>query len=246
MASNRAKLAPKLYGIYAAVLFLLVYDGISHQFSIKIRFRYDGDFFDLKRLKAKTKTFIAFIREAQYADDIAIFSDSPIGLQTLLTVYNNIAKRMGLFINIKKTETMPIGPEEQFFIDDTPIQSVNRFKYLGSIVTSDGTVDAKLITCIQALLAAHGRLGDRVFNSHDLTLSTKLKIYTQCLTPLLTYGCETWTLFRCNVSQLRTVQQQHLRKILCIKWSDYVSNKEVLRRAETEDIEVTVVKSCLR
>ncbi|MEO0687238.1 MAG: hypothetical protein AAFY76_19860, partial [Cyanobacteria bacterium J06649_11] len=115
MASNRAKLAPKLYGIYAAVLFLLVYDGISHQFSIKIRFRYDGDFFDLKRLKAKTKTFIAFIREAQYAD--AIFSDSPIGLQTILTAYNNIAKRMGLFINIKKTETMPIGPEEQFFID---------------------------------------------------------------------------------------------------------------------------------
>ena len=85
---------------------------------------------------------------------------------------------MGFSINIKKTETMSIGPGEQFFIDGTPIQSVNRFKYLGSIVTSDGTVDVELITRIQALSAAYGRLRDRVFDSHDLTLSTKLKVYT--------------------------------------------------------------------
>ena len=40
------KLAPTLYGIYAAVLPILAFDSIGHQFSIKIRFRYDGDFFD--------------------------------------------------------------------------------------------------------------------------------------------------------------------------------------------------------
>ena len=34
------------------------------------------------------------MREAQYADDTAIFSDSPIGLQTLLTAYNNMAKQL--------------------------------------------------------------------------------------------------------------------------------------------------------
>ncbi|XP_044166108.1 uncharacterized protein LOC122950060 [Acropora millepora] len=81
------------------------------------------------------------------------------------------------------------------------------------------------------------------FDSHDLTLSTKLKVYVQCLTPLLTYGCETWTLYRYNINQLRTVQQWHLRKILRIKWSDYVSNEEVLRRADAEDIEITLIKS---
>ena len=41
---------------------------------------------------------------------------------------------------------MSIGPERKFLIDDTPIQSVNRFKYLGKHLTSDGAVDAKLIT----------------------------------------------------------------------------------------------------
>eukprot|EP00795_Rhopilema_esculentum_P010044 gene10044-biopygen12706 len=240
------KLAPILYGIYTAVLLLLAYATIGHQFSVKIRFQYDGDLFDLSRLKAKTKTFIDFIREAQYADDIAIFSDSALGLQVLLNAYNNMAKRMGLSINIKKTETMSIGPEEEFFIDGTPIKSLNRFKYLGSIVTNDCSMNTELITCIQALSSAYGRLRERVFDSHDLTISTKLKVYAQCLAPLLTYGSETWTLYRHHINQLRTVQQRHLRKILRIKWSDFVSNEEVLRRADVDDIEITLIKNRLR
>ena len=191
------KLAPTLYDIYAAVLLLLSYKNIGRQFSIKIRFRYDGDLFDLRRLKAKTKTFIDFLREAQYADDIVIFSYSAHGLQSLLTAYNNMAKRMGLSINIRKAETMSIGPEEQFFIDGMPIKSVNRFKYLGSIVTSDCSVNAELITRIQAVSCAYGRLRERVFtiDSHDLTLSTKLKVYVRCLTPLLIYIFVCFSLF---------------------------------------------------
>ena len=85
---------------------------------------------------------------------------------------------------------MCIGPEEQFFIDIKPVKNVNRFKYFDSIVTSDCSVREELVTRIQAISTAYGRLRDRVFDSHDLTPSTKLKVYTQCLTPLLTYGCE--------------------------------------------------------
>jgi len=87
----------------------------------------------------------------------------------------------------------------------------------------------------------------RLLTDVFVTVSTiRTKVYVQCLTPLLTYGCETWTLYRHNINQLRTVQQRHLRKILRIKWSDYVSNEEVLRRADADDIEVTLIKSRLR
>ena len=105
---------------------------------------------------------------------LMIFSHSPIGLQTLLTAYNNMAKQMGLSININKTETMSVGPEEQFVIDNIPIKSVNRFKYLASILTSDCLTKVKLITRIQALSAAYDRLRDRVFNSHDLNKNESL------------------------------------------------------------------------
>ena len=77
------KLASTLYGIYAAVLLWLAYKDINHTHSIKVRFRYDGDLIDLRRLKSKTKVLVFYIREAQYADDVAIFSDTPAGLQIL-------------------------------------------------------------------------------------------------------------------------------------------------------------------
>lgn len=64
--------------------------------------------------------------------------------------------------------------------------------------------------------------------------------------PLLLYGNETWTLYRKNINQLRTVQQRHLRRILKIKWDDYVSNEDVLLRADVEDIELTLSRNRLR
>ena len=100
------KLAPTLFGIYAAVLLWLSFKKIKHNCSVQIRLSYDGNLFDLRRLKAKTKALTEFIREAQYADDIAIFSETPEGLQSLLTSHNDVTKKMGLYINTVKTETM--------------------------------------------------------------------------------------------------------------------------------------------
>ena len=55
------KLAPTIYGICAAVLLWLAYKTIGHQYSIKIKIRYDGDLFHLRRLKTKTKVFTEYI-----------------------------------------------------------------------------------------------------------------------------------------------------------------------------------------
>ena len=60
------------------------------------------------------------------------------------------------------------------------------------------------------------------------------------------YGNETWTLYRHHIKKLKTLQQQHLRFILNIKWTDYVTNDEVLERAKTEDIENILIRNRLR
>ena len=71
-------------------------------------------------------------------------------------------------------------------------------------------------------------------------------MYNQCVIPLLLYGSETWTLYRYYVKQLRTIQQRHLRFILKIKWNHFITNDEVLSRAQTVDIETTLVRNRLR
>ena len=103
----------------------------------------------------------------------------------------------------------------------------------------------ELTSCIQAVSCAFGGLRKRVFDSHDLTVPTKLAVYNQCLVPLLTYCSETWTVYQHQVRELRTLQQRHLHIILNIKWGGFVSNEEVLRRANVEDIEIKLVRSRL-
>ena len=144
------KLAPTLFGIYAAVLLLIAFKDIKHRHSILIRFRTNGKFFDLKRLKAKSKVMREFIPEAQYADDIAVMSDSSSGLQELLDAYNAASKRFGLRISAGKTEVLCMGPEIVFFVDETPLNNVDRFKYLGSFVSKGCKMKVELTSRIQA------------------------------------------------------------------------------------------------
>ena len=81
----------------------------------------------------------------------------------------------------------------------------------------------------------------RLFDSHDIPIQTKIKVYNKCLMPILVYGSATWTLYQHQVRQLRTIQQPHLRLILKIEWDHFVSNEEVVRRAGVEDIELKLV-----
>ena len=182
------KLAPSLYGIYAALLLWIAFKGIQHEFSILIRFRTDGNLLDLKRLKAKTKVFYDFIREAQYADDIAFMSGTAHGLQTLLTCYNDPSKRFGLKVNAKKTEAMCLGPESDFFVVDIQLKNVDRFKYLGSFVNQACNLKTEITARIQATSHAFYSLKQRVFDNHDLSTNTKISVYKQCLLPILLYG----------------------------------------------------------
>jgi len=48
--------------------------------------------------------------------------------------------------------------------------------------------------------------------SRALNRSSKLKIYTTLIRPVVTYGCETWTLTSRNEQQLRIFERKILRE----------------------------------
>ena len=181
-----------------SILLWISFKDIQHEFSILLCFRTDGSIFDLKRLKSKTKVFYEYLREAQYADDIAIMSETAYGLQTLLTEYNVTSRKFGLTINAIKSEVMCIGPD--FFVDDVKLKIVERFKYLGSYVNRACNLKAEITARIQATSNSYYNLKQKVFDNHDLTINTKISVYKQCLLPILLYGSETWTLYSYTTS----------------------------------------------
>ena len=60
------------------------------------------------------------------------------------------------------------------------------------------------------------------------------------------YGAETGILYRKQIRLLEQFHQHCLRSILGIKWQDYVSNKEVLKKASLPSIESILLQVQLR
>ena len=128
-------LAPVLFNIYIQCITRLLARSLNEEDKIHLNYRTDRNLFDLKKLKAKTKVSTTYLLELQYADDCAFVADSAEGLQRVLTRSAELYKKLGLKINIQKTEYMkhtvtPVEDLPPLSIDGEPLKEVLSFKYL--------------------------------------------------------------------------------------------------------------------
>ena len=79
---------------------------------IGTRYLIDGGLFNLRRLRAFTKTQTQYICDLQYAEDWALLAHIPEQLQEILDVYAWAYETLGLKINIGKTKVMSILQEQ--------------------------------------------------------------------------------------------------------------------------------------
>ena len=77
----------------------------------------------------------------------------------------------------------------------------------------------------------------RVWRQRNLSLVTKLRLYDTCILSVLLYCSESWTLLKADVDRLQAFHMRSLRRILGIRWFDYVTNGEVKDRTRLEDME---------
>ena len=90
------------------------------------------------------------------------------------------------------------------------------------------------------------RLEKRVWKNHSLRLATKIQVYRAGVITTLLYGAEAWVLYRKQVQLLERFHQRCLRSIMGIKWQDYVTNNEVLERANLPSLEAMLLLKQLR
>ena len=123
---------------------------------------------------------------------------------------------------------------------------MEHFTYLGSVISSDATVSKDLDNRLSKASSSFARLSKRVWQIHSLRLFTKIQVYRAVVIPTLLYGAENWGLYRKQMRLLERFPQRCLRSILGIKWQDYVSNEEVLKRASLPSIESILLQLQLR
>ena len=240
-------LAPVLFNIYVQYVTYLVHLKAGETGGAYVSYRIDRSLFDLKKLKARTKRHAVRIHEVQYADDCALLAHTPQELQEVLTATEDVYKRFGLKINANKTEILSWMDSDttssyQFSVNGEPLKVANNFKYLGSYLSNDCKLDTEVENRVSQASRAFGRLRDRVFQNHNLSLNTKVKVYEAICLSVLLYGSEAWTLYARHMKNLEMWHVRCLRAILGITWRDKVTHSDILRKTHSVSMENNIAK----
>ncbi len=105
------------------------------------------------------------------------------------------------------------------------LETVTSFKYLGSVVTDEGSKPDILSRIAQAT-AALTRLKP-VWINKSISLSSKVRLMRSLVTSIFLYACESWTLTAELQTRIQAMEMRCYRKILHISYKDHVTNEEV-------------------
>ena len=77
------------------------------------------------------------------------------------------------------------------YIDGSNLSVVDNFKYLGSTISSNLSLDVEINARTGKAATVMAKLNKRVWQNINLTMNTRLKVYQACITCILLYGIET-------------------------------------------------------
>ena len=164
-----------------------------------------------------------------YADDLALISESPTGLQHCLNSLDNYCRVWGLNINTKKTKIMIFSKNQRihtanqdfdFSIGLNKLEVVKEYKYLGLIFTSNGKLNLASENLAQKARKAYFGLRSKIPFSDNLSVQNWIKLFDSVITPVITYGSEIWiTDFKVNLNNIdllpfEKVQNMIMKNIL--------------------------------
>ena len=92
----------------------------------------------LEEAQAGNKISGRNINNLRYADDTTLMAESEEELKSLLMKVKEESEKVGLKLNIQKTNIMASGPITSWQIDGETMETVTRFVFLGSKITEDG------------------------------------------------------------------------------------------------------------
>jgi len=139
----------------------------------------------------------------KYADDLVFLAKEEKVLQDMVDKLTEIGRCYGMEINVEETKVMRISRQTipvKIMIDQKQLENVQSFKYLGSILTNDGSYTCEIKPRIAMANAAFNK--KRALFTSILDLKLRKKLVKCYIWSIALYGAETQT--------LRAVDQKNL------------------------------------
>ena len=112
------------------------------------------------------------INNLRYADDTTLMAETKEELKSLLVKVKEESEKVGLKLNIQKTNIMASGPITSWEIDGKTVETVADFIFLGSKITADGDCSYEIKRCLLFGRKVTTNL-DSILKSRDTTLPTE-------------------------------------------------------------------------
>lgn len=167
-----------------------------------------------------------YLTDTDFADDIALISNSVLCAQSLLQSLESAANCVGLYLNESKTEfftTKVNNLDEVKTSSGSKLKRVDDYKYLGSYISSS----EKDFKTRKALAWVACNKLHHLWVSNRIQSSLKIKVFKVAIEPILLYGSETWCLSRKMEKELDGTYTRLLRRVKNLSWRDHPNKNQI-------------------
>ena len=129
---------------------------------------------------------------------------------------------------------MASGPITSWQIDADTVETVADFIFLGgSKITTDGDCSHEIKRHLLLGRKVMTNL-DSILKSRDITLPTNVHLVKAMVFPVVTYGCESWTVKKAEHPRIDAFELWCWRRLLRVPWTARRSNQSILKKISPE------------
>ena len=168
------------------------------------------------------------INNLRYAEDTTLMAESEEELKSLLMKVKEESEKVGIKLNIQKTNIVASGPVTSWQIDGETVETVADFIFLGSKITADGDCSHEIKRRLLLGRIVMTKL-DSILKSRDVILPTKVRLVKAMVFPVVMYGCESWTVKKAECQRIDDFELWCWRRLLRVPWTARRSNQSTLK-----------------
>ena len=138
---------------------------------------------------------VSIVANFRFADDIVINAEEEEEAGILIDRFDSTTTRYKMEIGPEKTNVMtnnPNGFQGEIKIKGQRLEEVENFKYLGAIISNEGSKPGNLSRIAQTT-AALSRL-KVIWRDKNISLASKVKMMRTLILSTFLYASESWTL----------------------------------------------------
>ena len=107
-------------------------------------------------------------------------------------------------------------------------ETMSDFIFLGSIITADGDCSHDIKRRLLLGRKVMTNL-DSIFKSRDITLPTEVRLVKAMVSPVVMYGCESWTVKKAERQRIDAFELRCWSVLLRVPWTARRSNQSILK-----------------